>query len=307
MSDSKLSSTGRLSSVAQLILSEESPAPSGRSKANLPQLRAATRAYLAPAVERVLRSTNVTTRDVMINGVPCLEVKPSAVTTPWPILYGFGGGFIQGSAFEDLTIAAPLSWITGATVIIPCYRLAPENPWPAAIDDGFAVYQALCDSPFAIVGESAGGNLALALMLRAKKAGLSLPRAAALLSPWCDLDTSSDSQSFNDGRDPTLTTQDSMIAAMLYAGDNDITNPDISPINGEFDNRFPPFLITTGTRDLLLSLSVRLARILRERGVDVDLQVWEGLWHVFEWNDRIPESNQSIRNIAAFLLRHFDQ
>lgn len=307
MSDSKLSSKGRLSSAAQLFLSEKRAAPSGRSGGNLPQLRAATRAYIAPAVERILRSTNVMTRDVMINRIPCLEVKPLVVTTPWPILYGFGGGFIQGSAFEDLTIAAPLSSMTGATVIIPSYRLAPENPWPAAIDDGFAVYQTLCDSPFAIVGESAGGNLALALMLRAKKAGLSLPRAAALLSPWCDLDTSSDSQSFNDGRDPTLTTQDSMIAARLYAGDNDITNPDISPINGDFDNRFPPFLITTGTRDLLLSLSVRLARILRERGGDVDLQVWEGLWHVFEWEDSLPESNQSIGNIAAFLLRHVEQ
>jgi len=307
MSKNEHSSTGRLSSAAQLFLSTQRAAPSERSEANLLKLRAATQAYIAPAVERILISADVTTKNVIVNTVPCLEVKPSVITKPWKILYGFGGGFIQGSAFEDLTIAAPLSSMTGATVIIPSYRLAPEHPWPAAIDDGFAVYQALCDRPFAIVGESAGGNLALALMLRAKQAGLNLPCAAALLSPWCDLSITSDSQSFNDGRDPTLTTQDSIMAAKLYAGKNNIDNPDISPINGDFDNSFPPIFITTGTRDLLLSLSVRLASILRKKGIDVDLHVWEGLWHVFEWYDSLPESNESIKNIAAFLLRYIKQ
>ena len=298
---------GHLSSEAQRILNQQQSALSGRSDTNLAELRAATKAHITPAVERVLKYTKVTTREIAINGVPCMEVNPPEVTAPWPILYGFGGGFIQGSPFEDLTIAAPLCAMTGTVLIIPNYRLAPEYPWPAAIDDGFSGYQALCDRPFAIVGESAGGNLMLALMLRAKKAGLNLPKAAALLSAWCDLDTSSDSQRFNDGRDPSLATQDSKIASNFYAGHNDITNPDISPINGSYDSDFPPCLITTGTRDLLLSLSIRLARVLRESGVDVDLQVWEGLWHVFEWDDRIPEANQSLSNIAVFLSRHFSQ
>ena len=298
---------GHLSAEAQRFLCNEQYAPSGRSESKLADLRSATKAYITPAVKQVLASTKVTTRHIVINDVACLKVTPSHITASWPILYGFGGGFIQGSAYEDLTIAAPLCAMTGAALIIPSYRLAPEHPWPAAIDDGFSVYQALCDRPFAIVGESAGGNLALALMLRAKQAGLNLPCAAALLSPWCDLSITSDSQSFNDGRDPTLTTQDSIMAAKLYAGKNNIANPDISPINGDFDNSFPPFLITTGTRDLLLSLSVRLASILRKKGIDVDLHVWEGLWHVFEWDDSLPESNESIKNIAAFLLRYVKQ
>jgi acetyl esterase/lipase len=298
---------GHLSAEAQRFLCNEQPAPSGRSESKLADLRSATKAYITPAVKQVLASTKVTTRHIVINDVACLEVSPSHITASWPILYGFGGGFIQGSAYEDLTIAAPLCAMTGAALIIPSYRLAPEHPWPAAIDDGFSVYQALCERPFACVGESAGGNLVLAAMLRAKRAGLPLPRAAALLSPWCDLSVSSDSQSFNDGRDPTLTTQDSIMAAKLYAGKNEIAHPDISPINGDFDNSFPPFLITTGTRDLLLSLSVRLASILRKKGIDVDLHVWEGLWHVFEWDDSLPESNESIKNIAAFLLRYIKQ
>ena len=298
---------GHLSPEAQHILNQQQSGLSDRSDTNLAELRAATKAYITPAVERVLKNTKVTTRDVTINGVPCMEVNPPELTAPWPILYGFGGGFIQGSPFEDLTIAAPLCAMTGTVLVIPSYRLAPEHPWPAAIDDGFSVYQALCDKPFAIVGESAGGNLMLALMLRAKKAGLNLPKAVALMSAWCDLDTSSDSQSFNDGRDPSLATQDSKIASNFYAGHNDITNPDISPINGSYDSDFPPCLITTGTRDLLLSLSIRLARVLRESGVDVDLQVWEGLWHVFEWDDRIPEANQSLSNIAVFLSKHLSR
>ena len=298
---------GHLSPEAQHILNQQQSGLSDRSDTNLAELRAATKAYITPAVERVLKNTKVITRDVTINGVPCMEVNPPELTVPWPILYGFGGGFIQGSPFEDLTIAAPLCAMTGTVLVIPSYRLAPEHPWPAAIDDGFSVYQALCDKPFAIVGESAGGNLMLALMLRAKKAGLKLPKAAALMSAWCDLDTSSDSQSFNDGRDPSLATQDSRIASNFYAGRNDITNPDISPINGSYDSDFPPCLVTTGTRDLLLSLSIRLARVLRESGVDVDLQVWEGLWHVFEWDDRIPEANQSLNNIAVFLSKHLSR
>ena len=295
---------GHLSAEAQRFLCHEKPAPSGRSEATLADLRSATKAYITPAVRQVLATTKVTTRHIIINDVECLEVRPPKTTVSWPILYGFGGGFIQGSAYEDLTIAAPLCAMTGAALIIPSYRLAPEHPWPAAIDDGFSVYQALCERPFACVGESAGGNLVLAAMLRAKRAGFSLPRAVALLSPWCDLDMSSDSQIFNDGRDPSLKIQESKTAARLYAGDHDITNPDISPINGSYDSAFPPCLITTGTRDLLLSLSVRLSRCLRESGVEVDLQVWEGLWHVFEWHHRIPEAQQSMRNIAAFLKGH---
>ena len=296
-----------ISSIAERILNEETLSIPDRSEVNMIEVRSLAKTNVIPTLKRVLDSTNVTTKNITLNGVSCLEVKPPKIKVPWSIIYGFGGGFVQGSPNEDLTIAAPLSAKIGTKVIIPDYRLAPENPWPAAVDDSFKVYQAICKKPFGIVGESAGGNLALALMLRAKKAGLPLPSAAALLSPFCDLDVSSDSQTFNNGRDPSLTIQNIKTAIKLYAGDNDISNPDISPINGTYDSSFPPCLITTGTRDLLLSLSVRLARVLRDSGVDVDLQVWEGLWHVFEWHDKIPEADQSISNIAKFLQRHLGQ
>lgn len=297
----RLTSPGHLSSEARRVLSEEKSAPFDRSAQNLPNLRANTKAFIAPAVERVLKATDVTTRDITINGVPCMEVNPPEVTAPWSILYGFGGGFIQGSPFEDLTIAAPLCAITGAKLVVPNYRLAPEHPWPAAVDDGYAVYREMAERPFAIVGESAGGNLALVLMLRARAEGLPLPRAAALLSPWCDLSNSGDSLNFNNGRDPSLSARGSWQAAQYYAGENAVNDPAISPINGVFDEGFPPFFITTGTRDLHLSQAARLSQVLRRNGVRVDLQVWDGLWHVFEWYDYLPEARCSISQIAAHL------
>lgn len=128
-----------------------------------------------------------------------------------------------------------------------------------------------------------------------------------MLSPWCDLSNSGDSLVANQGRDPTLAFEDVAAAAAHYAGNNDISNPDISPINGEFAPHFPPTIITTGTRDLLQSQAVRLARTLKEAGVVVDLRVWEGLWHVFEFDDRLPEAHQSLNQISDFLLETMQQ
>lgn len=299
-------SQGKLSPEAFHILNEKPVSKPERSAENLPSLRAETRAYITPVVERTLRSSGVSTENINIAGIPCLEVLPPKHTATWDILYGFGGGFVGGSPFEDLTIVAPLCTMTGAKAIIPDYRLAPEHPWPAAIDDGFAVYRELAKKPFAIVGESAGGNFALSLILHAKMEGLPLPSVAALLSPWCDLSNSGDSLIANDGRDPTLTAQDVSTSAQHYAAGNTLEDSAISPINGTFDESFPPCIITTGTRDLLLSQSVCLANVLRDNNVQVDLHVWESLWHVFEWDDRIPEARQSLSRIAKFLTRHMN-
>ena len=287
---------------ARRILARPVPVMPGRSAAELPELRAAAKSLAIADSLRILGTSGVSTRDTVVGGVPCLELLPDGSAAAWPVLYGFGGGFVQGSPIEDLPIAAPLCAATGARIVIPEYRLAPEHPWPAAVDDGFAVYRTMAEGPFAIVGESAGGNLALSLMLRAREERVPLPGAAALLSPWCDLRNSGDSLGFNDGRDPTLDASSSWQAARHYAGQNCVDDPCISPVNGDFDAGFPPFVITTGTRDLHLSQSVQLSQVLRDSGVHVDLQVWEGLWHVFEWFDHLPEAGQSIDRIAAHLV-----
>lgn len=275
-----------------------------RSAVNLPAMRENALKLALAKVPRLCRAHRVRINETMRSGVRCLEVVPEGPLVDWRILFGFGGGMVEGSPEEDLPIIAPLCALTGAQIIVPDYRLAPEYPWPAAVEDGLAVYREIADRPFASVGESAGANLTLAWMLRAKSEGLRLPNVSALLSPWCDLVNAGDSLKFNEGRDPTLSLSNSFLAANYYAGKNNLGDPTISPIYGEFDADFGPFLVTTGTRDLLLSQSVRLAQKLRDSGRTVDLDVWDGLWHVFEWYEDLPEAAQSIGRIAAHLTRH---
>lgn len=247
-------------------------------------------------------------------GIACQEVRPkpgaASSITDRVILYFFGGGYAQGSPFEDLPITAALADFTGARVVVPHYRLAPENPYPAALNDGIAVYRALVDasapSRLALAGESAGGNLALAVLGRARAEGLSMPCAAALLSPWADLSNAGDSIAANASRDPTLDPFMLEDFAAAYAAGADRRDTGISPLFGSFDSAWPPFMVTTGTRDLLMSQSVRLAEVLRRAGVGIDLRIWDGLWHVFEFYDELPEAARSLAQIAAFLIERFE-
>ena len=272
-----------------------------RSADNLKDIRVDMRASVTPLVHKLLDSSTVKINEKTIGNVGCLVVQPKKRTSDSKILYGYGGGFVTGSAFEDLTIAVPISTLSGLEIVIPEYRLAPEHPWPAACDDMIAVYSELSEKTSAIIGESAGGNLALVTMLRAKKLGLKLPKSAVLLSPWCNLLNQGDSFCFNEGRDPTLSIHQSELAAAHYAQNEDLANPEISPLFGSFDDTFPDVFISSGTRDLLLSQSIQLTNILKSVGISVDLRVWDGLWHVFEWNADLPESMMSIKQIAEFL------
>ena len=206
-----------------------------------------------------------------------------------------------------MTIIAALATGTGATVIAPRYRLAPEHPFPAGLDDCTAVLRALLGDPGRIVtlaGESAGGNLALAATLRLMEEGAPLPRALALMSPAAALDDLGDSYEMD--RDPTLSRDRLDSGHALYAPGADLTDPGISPIYGTITADFPPLLMTSGTRDMLLSGCLRFARVLREAGGTVDLRVWEGMWHVFEFYPDLPEADASLAELAQFLRQHLD-
>ncbi|MEM7057317.1 MAG: alpha/beta hydrolase [Pseudomonadota bacterium] len=284
----------------------EAPPVQAPDPAVLAEYRAELRAYYTPGVERAIAASGVAVSDAQIAGVSCLELLPNE-PKPGTILYCYGGGFVSGSPFEDLIVAAPLAQLAARRVIMPNYRLAPEHPWPASIDDGYAVYRSLTDvQPFGLAGESAGGNMALALILRARAEGLPLPSAMALLSPWCDLTHGGDSLTANDGRDPTLSFEWVKLAAELYADGADRSKPDISPLFGKFGSWAPPTMITTGTRDLLQSHAVCLSRVLKASGIPTDINIWDGLWHVFEFDDRLPEAAQSIAAIAEFVSAHMD-
>ena len=168
------------------------------------------------------------------------------------------------------------------------------------------VYPALLEqygaNRLVVSGESAGGNQAVALMQSARNQGMPMPACAVLFSPWVDLTNNGDSHIFNDGRDPSLNNAWVDSATAMHANGIDPGNPGISPIFADMRG-LPPCIITTGTRDLLLSQCLGLAQKLRAADVDCDLRVWEGMWHVFEFY-AISEAQTSLQEVSAYIQAH---
>ncbi|MDJ0776901.1 MAG: alpha/beta hydrolase [Gammaproteobacteria bacterium] len=274
---------------------------------NLAQFRAATRAGYEPAVRAAIDAFDGSIEDTAAGEVACKQVTPTGWREDDPVIqYAYGGGYVSGSPFEDLLVALPLARASGARIIMVDYRLSPEHPYPRPQQDMQQAYGALVEEyaveRIALCGESAGGNQVLGLLLHLRDRGMAMPRCAALLSPWCDLGNSGDSHAFNDGRDPSLSNHWVDLAARLHAGGHPLADPGISPLHGNLEG-LPPIMITTGSRDLLLSQCLRLAQRLRAAGNDCDLRVWEGLWHVFEFYP-IPEAETSLAEIAGFIRAH---
>lgn len=263
-------------------------------------------ASVSPGGRAVQAELKVAVEWAELAGVPVQWVLPQAARDDAIVLYFFGGGHITGSPDEDLAITARLAHFSGCRICVPAYRLAPEHPYPAALDDALGVYEALLKKHrgqrIGLAGESAGGNLVLGLIGTAAAAGLALPDVVALMSPWCDLGHSGDSIRTLDGIDPTLDLDHQLChMARAYAGGRDLTSPEISPLFAQVPAGFPPTVITSGTRDVLLSDAARLSTKLREAGVTVDLRISEGMWHVFEYYPDLPEAEASLRGIAAFM------
>lgn len=260
----------------------------------------------APISLAAQKAVGASIEESELSGVRVQWVSPARVRHADVILYFFGGGHVTGSPTEDLAITARLADFTGRRVCAPYYRLAPEHPYPAAVEDALAVYRWLLKEhgarSLAVSGESAGGNLALALIGAAAKQGLALPAAAALLSPWADLTHSGDTIATLSGIDPTLDADLNLdTGARVYAGKEPLGSPGVSPLFADVPKGFPPTLITTGTRDLLLSDCARLSTKLRAAGVEAELRVTEGMWHVFEFYPDLPEAEASLKGISEFL------
>ena len=222
------------------------------------------------------------------------------------VLHLHGGAYVVGTAQVDAVIAAPLAHMTGMQVIATNYRLAPEHPYPAALEDVVSVYRDLLNeyegSDIVITGSSAGASLALALVLRARAEGLSLPAALGLLSPWSELAKIGDSYYTLEGIAPVLDYEKTLQkAAKAYLAGADMSNPLISPVHADYSNGFPPTLIQVGTRDLFLSNCARLQRRMVTDGVAVKMSLWEGMWHSFQMNPNLPEANDALRELAGFL------
>ena len=195
-------------------------------------------------------------------------------------------------------------------VISVDYRMPPEAYFPAAVDDAVKVYKAvLKDTPaknIAVFGTSAGGALTLELVLRAREQGLPMPGALASGTPMSDATKTGDSFYTNEKVDNVLVSRDGFChaATLIYANGHDLKDPLISPVYGDMHG-FPPTILTTGTRDLLLSNTVRVHRKLRRAGVEASLQVYEGMSHAqYEFDDTLPESKEAFGEIASFFGAH---
>jgi acetyl esterase/lipase len=243
-----------------------------------------------------------------VGGVPVAVLTPKTIpgkNEDKIAMYVHGGGFALGN--PDDAYAMRLAGLLQMPVYAVCYRLAPEYPFPAALNDCLDAYAELVKSysPQNVVlfGGSAGGNLALATLLTADSADLPMPAALGLSSPAADLTRTGDSCFVNEGRDPVLQWDDLMEYFVLaYSGDKDRKDPLLSPVYADFWSGFPSTLIITGTRDLFLSSCVRLNQTMRRAGVDVDLLVWEGMFHGFDLIPGLPEGEEARREMAAFLL-----
>ncbi len=265
-------------------------------------------AVIGAQVER-LRSS-VQSRSV--GGVPVFVVTPDGVdesSDVQPIYLDIHGGSLLmggGKACEVMArrVAAQVQMQTWSVD----YRMPPDHPYPAALDDVLAVYRGLLDvrEPEQIVvgGGSAGGNLAAALMLRARDVGLPLPVALVLLTPEIDLTESGDSFHTNLGIDNVLT-ESLADSIALYAGDHDLRHPYLSPLFGDLTSPFPPTFLQAGTRDLFLSNTVRMHRKLRAGGVDAQLHVFEAMPHGGFFG--APEDDELTEEIRRFLAAHVER
>jgi epsilon-lactone hydrolase len=243
---------------------------------------------------------------VQANGVPAEWVEPVAVNPNTAILYLHGGGYCLCSIDTHRGLAGRLALACRSRVLIIAYRLAPENPYPAALEDAFIAYhwmlrQGYSPRRVAFGGDSAGGGLTLATSLKLREGGEPLPAALFMLSPWTDLTFSGDSIQTRKNVDPIFgPTGDTLQFAPAYLGTSDPNNPYISPLFADLGG-LPPTLIQVGNDEILLDDSTRLEKRLNDAGVDARLEVWDGMWHVFQsFAPFAPESQLAIDKIGSF-------
>ena len=224
------------------------------------------------------------------------------------ILQLHGGGYMGAVRNAYYVFAGLYNEVShGCNVLTPDYRVAPEHPYPAALEDAVASYQWLLDKGYygeqiIVAGDSAGGGLAMALCTYLKDHHMPMPGGVVAMSPWTDLTASGESYETNYERDPLFgNTKDSLIYVNDYAGDHDKMDCYISPLFGDFRG-FPPMLIQVGSLEMLLSDSVSVAAKAREQGIRVRLSIYEGMFHVFQMAYlNIPESKKAWAEVGKFI------
>lgn len=221
------------------------------------------------------------------------------------ILYCHGGGYTSGGLGFSKVLASKLTRATGLDVLAFDYRLAPEHPYPAAVEDAQAAWDHLMRLGFGardvvLAGDSAGGNMALVLCLRLRAEGRMLPGALLLMSPWTDMTCSGESLTERADIDPVLTPEYIYAVREAYAGSLDPAQPELSPLLADLAG-LPPTLIQVGTHEILFSDAERLAERMKAAGTECRLEVWEGMWHDFQMYPS-KSAAQAMQNAAHFLI-----
>ena len=257
---------------------------------------------LRQSMARVRLADGVTREAVSAEGVSCQWVLPRNHPADPVLLYLHGGGFVFGLTPPHLRMGAYLALKMGVRILMVDYRLAPKHPFPAALDDCATAYrwllkQGLPARKIAVAGDSAGGNLTLALSMKLRNAGDPLPAAAACLSPATDLTQEHARPGY---RDPLLPRKATRFYTQSYVGNHDPHDPLISPLLGDLRG-LPPLLVHAGEDEMLRDDAVRLEERARAASVDVRLEIYPRMWHVWQINLALPQAVQSLDDVAQFL------
>lgn len=253
---------------------------------------------------------NVTVTAASVGGIPGFWCRPVDALRAGKILFFHGGGYVLGSAKAFTNFAGQIATRARADTFVVDYRLAPEHPFPAGLEDAAAVYKGLATEGaerIAIVGDSAGGGLALVLlsmMAEAEHEQSFCPVAAAVMSPWLDMTLAGDTYFTRAEADPVFTREVLRDIAITYLGDADPRNPMASPLFGTLKG-LPPIRIDIGDDEVLLDEALKYETRATQAGVSVSLNIWKGMPHVFQTGiGRFIAADQSLNAIGQFLHQH---
>lgn len=255
------------------------------------------------------RALRVSVEATTVNGLYAEWLRPKAAPEGKVLLYLHGGAYLVGSCQTHRQLVSHIARAARINALVPEYRLAPEHPFPAAIEDAVGVYRSLLARGFKpsdiyIAGDSAGGGLTIATLLSLRHEAVPLPAAAVLLSPLLDVTASGESAVTRAGQDPWFDAKEVVVVADNYCrGGEDLKHPLVSPVFANVAG-LPPTFIQVGDDEILLSDSTRFAEKMKAAGLDVEIEVWPEMWHVFQlFVGKMPESRRAIRRIGAYLRK----
>lgn len=285
-----------------------------KARAGLPAIRfmqayvplPASRWLLKQGMARARPPAGVTREAVSADGVPCEWIIPPDSPADRALLYLHGGGFVLGLTPLHLQMVAYLAQKTGTRALMVDYRLAPDYPFPAALDDCVTVYRRLLKQGIParnvlVAGDSAGGNLTITSLMKLRDSGDPLPAAAACLSPVADLTRKGDPH--KGFKDPLLPAKAMRFYTESYVGHGDARDPLMSPVFGNWCG-LPPLLVHAGEDEILRDDALRIASLAKAADVDVRLEIYPRMWHVWQLFLNLPQAVQSLDDIAGFLKSH---